>query len=160
MCAKSLQSCLTFCNAMDCSPPVSSVHGTFQARILEWGCHTLLQGIFPIQGLNPHSLFYHNLCISHSIFTKSRCKCQEKNQDQKDILEIDGTRWKTAKQLHICFLAFPSSGATKRSFILWHMGWCSGLVGGLLGPYFFFLSFFKFFCFLCGPFSKPFLNLL
>ena len=24
------------CNPMDCSPPASSVHGLFQARILEW----------------------------------------------------------------------------------------------------------------------------
>ena len=30
------QSCLILCNAMDCSPPGSSVHGFFQARILEW----------------------------------------------------------------------------------------------------------------------------
>ena len=30
------QSCLTLCNPMDCSPPGSSVHGIFQARILEW----------------------------------------------------------------------------------------------------------------------------
>ena len=29
------QSCLTLCNRMDCSPPGSSVHGIFQARILE-----------------------------------------------------------------------------------------------------------------------------
>ena len=29
------QSCLTLCNPMDCSPPGSSVHGIFQARILE-----------------------------------------------------------------------------------------------------------------------------
>ena len=28
--------CLTLCNTMDCSPPGSSVHGIFQARILEW----------------------------------------------------------------------------------------------------------------------------
>ena len=34
--AKSLQSCLTLCNPMDCSPPGSSVHGILQARILEW----------------------------------------------------------------------------------------------------------------------------
>ena len=33
---KSLQSCLTLCNPMDCSPPGSSVHGILQARILEW----------------------------------------------------------------------------------------------------------------------------
>ena len=29
------QSCLTLCNPMDCSPLGSSVHGVFQARILE-----------------------------------------------------------------------------------------------------------------------------
>ena len=33
---KSLQSCLTLCDPMDCSLPGSSVHGTLQARILEW----------------------------------------------------------------------------------------------------------------------------
>ena len=31
------QSCLTLSDPMDCSPPGSSVHGIFQARILEWG---------------------------------------------------------------------------------------------------------------------------
>ena len=35
-CNKSLQSCMTLCNPMDCSPPGSSVHGILQARILEW----------------------------------------------------------------------------------------------------------------------------
>ena len=35
VCAKSLQSCLTHCNPMDCTPPGSSVHGILQARILE-----------------------------------------------------------------------------------------------------------------------------
>ena len=34
--AKSLQSCPTPSNSMDCSLPVSSVHGIFQARVLEW----------------------------------------------------------------------------------------------------------------------------
>ena len=31
------QSCLTLWDPMDCSPPGSSVHGIFQARVLEWG---------------------------------------------------------------------------------------------------------------------------
>ena len=31
------QSCLTLRNPMDCSPPVSSIHGILQARVLEWG---------------------------------------------------------------------------------------------------------------------------
>ena len=33
---KSLQSCLTRCDPMDCSPPGSSVQGILQASILEW----------------------------------------------------------------------------------------------------------------------------
>ena len=36
VCAQSLQSCLTLCDPMDCSPPGSSVDGILQARILEW----------------------------------------------------------------------------------------------------------------------------
>ena len=35
--AKSLQSCPTLCDPMDCSPPGSSIHGICQARVLEWG---------------------------------------------------------------------------------------------------------------------------
>ena len=36
LCMLVAQSCLTLCNRMDCNPPVPSVHGIFQARILEW----------------------------------------------------------------------------------------------------------------------------
>ena len=62
MCAKLLQSCLTLCDPMDCSPTDSSVHGILQARILEWlpfpppGDLRL----FPTQGLNPRLL-----CLLH-----------------------------------------------------------------------------------------------
>ena len=31
------QSCLTLSDPMDCSLPGSSIHGVFQARVLEWG---------------------------------------------------------------------------------------------------------------------------
>ena len=31
------QSCPTLRDPMDCSPPGSSIHGIFQARVLEWG---------------------------------------------------------------------------------------------------------------------------
>ena len=34
--AKSLQSCPTLCDSMDCSLPGSSVPGILQARTLEW----------------------------------------------------------------------------------------------------------------------------
>ena len=35
-CAKSLQLCPTLCDPVDCSPPGSSVHGIFPARLQEW----------------------------------------------------------------------------------------------------------------------------
>ena len=31
-----VQSCLTLTDPMDCSLPGSSIHGTLQARVLEW----------------------------------------------------------------------------------------------------------------------------
>ena len=49
------QLCLTVCDPMDCSPPGSSVHGIFQARILEWVVIPSSR-IFPIQGSNPRLL--------------------------------------------------------------------------------------------------------
>ena len=35
------QSCPTLSKPMDCSLPASSVHGIFQARVLEWGANGL-----------------------------------------------------------------------------------------------------------------------
>ena len=41
------ESCLTLCSPMDCNPPVSSVHGIFQARILEWVAIPFSRGSSP-----------------------------------------------------------------------------------------------------------------
>ena len=38
------QSCLTLSDHMDCSPPGSSIHGIFQARVLEWGAIAFSEG--------------------------------------------------------------------------------------------------------------------
>ena len=54
MCAKSLQSCPTLCDRMDYSLPDSSVHGIFQARILEWVA-ILLPGDLLNPGIKPTS---------------------------------------------------------------------------------------------------------
>ena len=55
LCAHCLvaKSCPTLCDPMDCSPPGSSVHGDSPGKNAGVGCHSLLQGIFPTQGLNP-----------------------------------------------------------------------------------------------------------
>ena len=47
VCVLVIQSCLTLCDPVDCSPPGSSVHGPGV------GSHSLPQGIFPTQGSNP-----------------------------------------------------------------------------------------------------------
>ena len=74
------QSCLTVCNPTDCSPPGSSIHGDSPGESTGVGCHTLLQGIFPTQTLNPslthcRCILYHvchqgNPCFSQ-VFTFS-----------------------------------------------------------------------------------------
>ena len=53
--AKSLQSYLTLCDPMGCSPPGSSVHEILQGRILEWvACPP--PGNLPKPGVEPTSL--------------------------------------------------------------------------------------------------------
>ena len=49
------QSCLTLCNTMNCSPPGSSLHGTLQARRLEWVPFPSPGGL-PYPGIKPRSL--------------------------------------------------------------------------------------------------------
>ena len=44
--AKSLQSCLTLCNPMECNLSDSSVHGISQGRILEWVAISFARGSF------------------------------------------------------------------------------------------------------------------
>ena len=59
------KSCLTLCNLMDCSWPDSSVHGIFQARVLDMGFH--IHWVFPTQGSNLHLLHWQadSLPLSH-----------------------------------------------------------------------------------------------
>ena len=47
------QLCLTLCDPMNCSPLGSSAHGDSPGKKTGVGCHFLLWGIFPTQGLNP-----------------------------------------------------------------------------------------------------------
>ena len=71
-----VQSCLTLCYPLDCSPPGSSVHGILQA-IIPTGVfsHALLQEIFLTQWLNP------GLSICRQIL------CQLSNQGSPRIME-------------------------------------------------------------------------
>ena len=57
--AKSLQSCPTLSHSMDCSLPGSSVHGIFQARVLEWGA-------IAFSGIS-HSVHFSSVTQSESV---------------------------------------------------------------------------------------------
>ena len=54
--AKLLRFCPTLCDAMDYSLLSTSIHGIFQARILEWVAMPSLQGGLPDPGIEPASL--------------------------------------------------------------------------------------------------------
>jgi len=65
------QSCLILSDSMDCSPPGSSIHGIFQARVLEWGAIAfsenilLVSLIFLIRSLVFPSLLFSFICVVH-----------------------------------------------------------------------------------------------
>ena len=47
------QSCPTLCDPMDCATHQAPLSMGFSRKNTGVGCHFLLQGIFPTQGLNP-----------------------------------------------------------------------------------------------------------
>ena len=98
------QSCLTLCDPMDCSLPGSSVHGSFQARVLEWGAIALAI----------HGLKTHQVKIEVKI-PKVDVKCSSKGtawgdgdagsiknqvQSRKGLSEERGKKYKTRKRVH------------------------------------------------------------
>ena len=66
---KSLQSCPTLCEPMDCSPPGSSAHGILQERILEWVAMTSSRG--SSQAKDQTSGFYVSCIGRQGFFTTS-----------------------------------------------------------------------------------------
>ena len=61
------QSCPTLSDPMDCSPPGSSIHGIFQARVLEWGAIAFLKQVKYIHA--------HLSCFHLFGFFKRLCVC-------------------------------------------------------------------------------------
>ena len=58
------QSCSTLSDPMDCSLPGSSVHGIFQARVLEWGA-------IAFSGFIYSAVYF----LSLLVFMHHRCHC-------------------------------------------------------------------------------------
>ena len=100
--AKSLQSCPTLRDPMDCSPPGSSVHGIFQARVLEWGAIVFSKWL-----LQPRTI---SSCL---LFTVSSGKVDTRALDnyghgtQGGVLEVALlVLWHLTLSLHFTFLSW------------------------------------------------------
>ena len=70
------QSCLTLSDPMDCSPPGSSVHGIFQARVLEWGAID-----FSVMNYTVHGILQARI-LEWVTFPFSRGSSQQRYQTQ------------------------------------------------------------------------------
>ena len=91
------QSCLTLCDPMDCSLPGSSIHGIFQARVLEWGAI---------------AFSYYTTISLHILISDLGCKCFDKSGDNLEaecLLEEAGPMKVcliSIRFLSICHLGF------------------------------------------------------
>ena len=69
------QSYPTLCDPVDCSPPGSSIHGIFQARILEWGAiSSILLGGTVQKSLKTNALGHKTSFSGRIIFYFHACK--------------------------------------------------------------------------------------
>ena len=84
------QSCPTLCNARDCSPPGSSVHGIFQTRVLEWAAISYARDL-PKTGIKPESP------VSPALAHLYHCATWEAQQRVKEHIKNSTIRTKTAK---------------------------------------------------------------
>jgi len=62
------QSCPTLSDSMDCSPPGSSIHGIFQARVLEWGAIAFSLSLSLSLSLYIYMYTYIRICVCKYIY--------------------------------------------------------------------------------------------
>ena len=85
VCVLVAQLCPTLCSPMDCSLPGSSVHGTLQARILEWIAITFAKDL-PNPGNEPG----YSTLLADSLLSEPTAKPFDPDSYYK-ILELDMT---------------------------------------------------------------------
>ena len=125
VCVKSIQSCPTLCNPMDCRLPDSSVHRDSPGKNTGEGRHALFQGIYPNQGSNPcllcllrwqiSSLLLASLGKPPSIYnSRERSLGKGKRDtlgDWKLDMKVEGTRG-SGIGLQLLELGYPSQYLT------------------------------------------------
>ena len=109
-----IQSCLTLCEPMDCSPPGSSVHVNSPGKNTGVCCHVLLQGIFPTQ-------------VSHVAGSFFTVWATRKKKKEKFLSRV----WLFAIPWTVAYQASPSMGFSRKEY--WS-GLLFPLPGGLSDP--------------------------
>ena len=103
------QSCPTLCNPMDCSLPGSSVHGNFQARILEWVAIAFSRGPSQPRDRTWVSHITDSLLTLWAISTfgpKEKDKIVENDHDTRIGLDLGSHEW--------CSMYFQCGGKQKK----------------------------------------------
>ena len=101
VCVLVAQWCLILCDLMDCSPPVSSVHGLLQARLLEWVA-------FPFSRRSPSPKDHTWVsCIAYTFFTVRATR-----EAQYKHLEVYFGWIRSCSTLNLTYLPW--------THILWH----------------------------------------
>ena len=77
------QLCLTLCDPMDCSLPGSSIHGIFQARVLEWVAIS-----FSRESSQPRDQIRVSLIVGRCFY----CLSHQRSQNQMHALKTRGER--------------------------------------------------------------------
>ena len=93
VCVLVAQSCPTLCDPMDCSPLGSSVHGIFQARIMEWVAISFFRDL-PDPGIVPRS----PALQADSLLSKPLGKPTSWLDQLRAVVEVDPltTTWEVA----------------------------------------------------------------
>ena len=97
------QSCPTLCDSMDCSPPGSSVHGIFQARVLEWGAIALLTHYMEFRKMVTITLY---------VRQQKRQRCIEQSLDSVGEGE-GGMIWENGIETCIISIICETNGQTR-----------------------------------------------
>ena len=115
-CAKSLQSCPTLCDLMNCSLPGSSVHGILQAKRLEWVALPYSMG-----SSRPSSLMCPALAgrflTTHATWKALR-NPNNRNSQGNDVLELSSLARQRIWGQHTSINLFPYTGYKKELIVL------------------------------------------
>ena len=113
------QSCLTLCHPMDCSLPGSSIHGIFQARVLEWVAISFSDKL--VSGFQ--------MCIAQGTEMESTCRKVSLSKCKKTSRYVYTLLVSSVFEMEECsvFLWYKKKICIYLKIVL-HMVFCSSLI--------------------------------